>query len=183
MVTLPWSYNSEAENSVAGASEDYLSRLRNGIGTRRFVRRVPLGVLWINTGTIPCAGTKSDASAKADGDSKSFHLLLTENGSPDMCSSMLGILGSGGYSLCRRSTEKSGQSGLGRPTESSDSMDGCRARICCSNEVITYEGTCGTEGSSENTQNRGRENASNPEGLGDDGRVRGSGSLRIRILL
>ena len=184
MVTLPWSYNSEAENPVAGASGDYLSRLENGIGTRRLVRRVPLGGLWMNPGTIPCVGYESGASAKADGDSKSFHLLSSaENGSPITCSSVSGILGSGGYSLCRRSTEKSGQSGLGRPTGSSDSMDGCRARICCSNEVITYEGTCGTEGSSENDQNRGRESASNPEGLGDDGRVRGSGSLRIRILL
>lgn len=151
MVASPWHNKSENENPPQGISDRYLSRLRNGIGTRRSTsRRVPLGGLWMNPGTIPCVGYESGTSAKADGDSKSFHLLSSaENGSPITCSSVSGILGSGGYSLCRRSTEKSGQCGLGRPTGSSDPMDGCRARICCSTEIITDGDTCGTEGSRE----------------------------------
>lgn len=174
MVASPWHYKSENENPLQGISDRYLSRLRNGIGTRRPVRRVPLGGLWMNPGTISCVGYESGTSAKADGDSKSFHLLRSaENGSPVMCSSMTDILGSGGYSLCRRSTEKSGQSGLGRPTGSSDPMDGCRARICCPNEVVTDGDTCGTEGTGEDGlfSVGVSVSAPNPEGLGDDGRV------------
>lgn len=166
MEPTPWLYNLEGENPVTGASGGYLRTALESHG----LMRCRAGKISVNSDAIPCIVLKQNESAKADGDSKSFHSQHSTI-CAEKFTSLFSVVtendGSGGYSPCRRFIEKSGQCGPGRPKDFHHGIYGREmAQICCL--TLHHNGkACGTEGDSESFQSRTVERSPNPEGLSD----------------